>query len=135
MISYLIVSVVSGILFGVLDGLINGNPLARRLNEVYKPIAKTSINIPKGIIIDLIYGFAMAAIFIVLYQSIPGEAGIIKGISYAVLVWFFRVVMSVASSWTVYTVPGKTLVYSLAAGLVEMLILGIIYGAFLKPWA
>jgi hypothetical protein len=28
---YVIMSLVSGILFGVLDGLINANPLARRL--------------------------------------------------------------------------------------------------------
>ena len=39
MISYIIVSLVSGILFGVLDSLINANPFARRLYEVYKPIA------------------------------------------------------------------------------------------------
>ena len=37
---YAIVSVVSGILFGVLDGLINANPMAQRLYAVYKPIAK-----------------------------------------------------------------------------------------------
>ncbi len=31
MIRYIIVSIVSGILFGILDGVINANPLARRL--------------------------------------------------------------------------------------------------------
>ena len=41
---YMLVSIVSGILFGVLDGLVNGNPLAQRLYEVYKPIARTSIS-------------------------------------------------------------------------------------------
>jgi len=44
MIGYIIVSIVSGILFGILDGVINANPLAQRLYEVYKPIAKTTIN-------------------------------------------------------------------------------------------
>ena len=43
MIRYIIVSIVSGLLFGALDGLVNANPLAQRLYEVYKPIAKTSI--------------------------------------------------------------------------------------------
>jgi ethanolamine ammonia-lyase large subunit len=33
----IIVSIASGILFGVMDGLINANPLAQRLYEVYKP--------------------------------------------------------------------------------------------------
>jgi hypothetical protein len=73
----IIVSVISGILFGVLDGLINANPLARRLYQVYKPIAKTSINLPAGILIDLVYGFFMASVFLLLYKSLPGETGFI----------------------------------------------------------
>jgi hypothetical protein len=133
-ITYIIISVVSGIIFGVLDGLINANPLGRRLNEVYKPIAKTSINVPLGVIIDFVYGFAMAGIFLILYQSLPGEAGIVKGIIFAILAWFFRVVMPTASNWMMFKVPIRTLLYTLITGLVEMLILGIIYGFFLKPW-
>ncbi len=135
MISYVIVSFVSGILFGVLDSLINANPLARRLYEVYKPIAKTSINVPIGVIIDLVYGFVMAGIFLLLYTSLPGEIGLVKGISFAFLAWFFRIVMSVASNWMMFKVPVATLLYTLLTGLGEMLILGIIYGFFLKPWA
>ena len=134
MISYVVVSFVSGILFGVLDGVINANPLAQRLQEVYKPIAKTSLNIPAGIVIDLVYGFAMAGIFLLLYNSLPGETGVVKGISFAILAWFFRVVMSVASSWMMYKVPLKALLYTLLTGLGEMLILGILYGVFLEPW-
>jgi len=135
LISYIIVSFVSGILFGVLDSLINANPLARKLHEVYKPIAKTSLNIPLGVVIDLVYGFIMAGIFLLLYSSLPGEIGLVKGISFAFLAWFFRVVMSVASSWMMFKVPAATLLYTLLAGLGEMLILGVIYGFFLKPWA
>ena len=134
MISYVVVSFVSGILFGVLDGVINANPLAQRLQEVYKPIAKTSLNIPAGIVIDLVYGFAMAGIFLLLYNSLPGEIGLVKGIIFALIVWFFRVVMSVASSWMMYKVPVRALLYTLLAGLGEMLILGILYGVFLEPW-
>lgn len=134
MISYIIVSLVSGILFGALDSLINANPLGRRLNEFYKPIAKTSLNIFQGVFIDLVYGFIMAGIFLLLYTSLPGEIGIVKGISFASLAWFFRVVMSVASNWLMFKVPAATLLYTLLTGLGEMLILGIIYGFFLKPW-
>ena len=134
MISYIIVSFVSGILFGVLDSLINANPFAKRLNEFYKPIAKTSINVPMGVVIDLVYGFAMAGIFLLLYSSLPGEIGLVKGVSFAILAWFFRVVMSVASNWMMFKVPVRTLLYTLLTGLGEMLILGIIYGFFLEPW-
>jgi hypothetical protein len=133
MIGYIIISVISGILFGLLDGVINANPLAQRLYRVYKPIAKTSINPLAGIVIDLVYGFAMAGVFLLLYNSLPGETGLIKGVSFAVLVWFFRVVMYVASQWVMFTVPVGTLLYSLVAGLGEMLILGVLYGLTLKP--
>jgi len=134
MIRYIIVSVVSGILFGVMDGFINANPLAQRLYKVYKPIAKTPMNIPAGIVIDLVYGFFMAGIFLILYTSLPGELGIVKGISFSFLAWFFRVVMSVASQWMMFNVPIRALFYTLLAGLCEMLILGILYGLTLIPF-
>lgn len=133
MIRYTIVSIISGVLFGILDGLINANPLAQRLYEVYKPIAKTSVNVPAGVVVDLVYGFVMAGVFLLLYKSLPGEAGLVKGISFALLVWFFRVVMYVATQWMTFNVPVGALLYTLVTGLGEMLILGILYGLTLKP--
>ena len=133
MIRYIIVSIVSGILFGVMDGLINANPLAQKLYEVYKPITKTSLNVPAGVVIDLVYGFAMAGIFLLLYKSLPGEAGLVKGTSFALFAWFFRVVMYVASQWMMFNVPIGALLYTLITGLCEMLVLGILYGLTLKP--
>jgi hypothetical protein len=133
MTSYIIVSLIGSIVFGILDGLMNANPLATRLFEVYKPIAKTSINFVVGMIIDLAYGFILAAIFLLLYSSLPGETGLLKGVSFALMVWFFRVVMSVASQWMMFKVPAKALLYTLLTGLGEMLILGILYGLALNP--
>jgi hypothetical protein len=135
MIGYVIVSVISGILFGLLDGVIQANPLAQRLYEVYKPIARTSVNPLAGVIIDLVYGFIMAGIFLLLYRSLPGETGLVKGVSFAFLAWFFRVVMHTASQWMMFNVPVETLLYALVTGLGEMLILGILYGLTLKPTA
>jgi len=133
MIRYIVVSIVGGILFGVLDGVINANPLAQRLYRVYQPIARPSIDPVAGILIDLVYGFVMAGVFLLLYTSLPGETGLVKGISFALLVWFFRVVMYVASQWMMFTIPGEALLYSLVTGLGEMLILGVLYGLSLKP--
>ncbi len=132
MLRYILVSVVGGMLFGVMDGLINANPFAQKLYEVYKPIAKTSINVPVGIGIDLIYGFLMAGIFMLLYKSLPGETGLVKGMSYALLIWFFRVVMQAASSWMMFNVSASAVFYTLVAGFGEMLVLGILYGLTLK---
>ena len=133
MIGYIIVSIVSGILFGILDGVINANPLAQRLYQVYKPIAKTSFNPLPGIVIDLVYGFVMAGVFLLLYKSLPGGTGLVKGVSFALLVWFFRVVMYTASQWVMFNLPVEALLYSLVTGLGEMLVLGVLYGLTLKP--
>ena len=133
MIRYSLVSILSGILFGTLDGLIHANPLAQKLYAVYQPISKASINVPAGIIIDLIYGFILAAIFIRLYPSLPGSTGILKGLSFAVLAWFLRVVMSAISDWMMFTVPLQAIGYSVLTGLGEMLVLGVLYGLTLKP--
>lgn len=130
---YLIVSLAGGVLFGLMDGLINANPWATRLLEVYKPIAKSAINAPAGIAIDLAYGFILAGIFLLLYAGLPGAAGLTKGVSFALLVWFFRVVMSVASTWMMFNVPMQTLFYQLLTGLGEMLVLGVLYGLALWP--
>ena len=135
MVRYLIVSIVSGILFGVLDALINANPLAQRLNEVYKPIARTSVNAIAGILIDLAYGFIMAAIYLTLYRALPSQVGVVKGLVYGLIMGFFRVVMYVATQWMTLQVPGPTLLYGLLTGLAEMLILGVLYGLTLRPAA
>ncbi len=130
---YVIVSLVSGLLFGLMDGFANANPLAVRLYAIYDPLARTSVNIPAGFVIDVLYGFLMAGIFLMLYNSLPGGLGIIKGVSYALLVWFFRVVMSVISQWVMFNIPYDSLLYTAGAGLVEMLAIGILYGLTLKP--
>ncbi|MGB7537851.1 MAG: hypothetical protein WBM17_04870 [Anaerolineales bacterium] len=133
MATYIIVSLISGVLFGILDGLIHGNPLAVKLLEAYKPIAKISVNFVAGIIIDLAFGFIMAGIFLLLYPSLPGATGLVKGLSFGLIAWFFRGVMYVASQWMMIKVPAKTLGYTLVTGLGEMLIIGILYGIALQP--
>ena len=99
MTTFVIVGIISGFLLGIMDGIINANPLAIKLFEVFKPIAKTSINMIAGIMIDIAFGFLLAALFILLSPSLPGEAGLVKGVSFAFIIWFLRVVMSVVSQW------------------------------------
>jgi len=128
---YVLVSVGSGILFGLMDGFIHANPLARRLYQVFKPIARTTINVPAGLLIDLVYGFALAGGFLLLDAGLPGGSGWIQGLVYGGLLWFARVVMQAASQWMMFVIPAKALAYTLVTGLVEMLVLGLLYGVVL----
>jgi hypothetical protein len=130
---YSLVGLGSGVLFGVMDGIINANPLGQRLYEVYRPIARTSINAPAGVVVDLLYGFVLAGLFLLLHKSLPGKSGSMKGLSFGLLAWFFRVLMNAASQWIMFRVSTETLAYTLLAGLGEMLILGVLYGLTLRP--
>lgn len=132
MIRYIIVSLLSGILFGTMDGAINANSLAQKMFLVYKPIMKSSVNISAGIVIDIFYGFAMAGIFLILYNSLPGENGLVKGMSFAVIAWFFRVLMYAVSQWMLFNVSYMALLYMIVTGFIEMLVLGLFYGLALK---
>lgn len=132
MIRFIAISVIGGLLFGTMDGLINANPLAIKLFEIYKPIARISVNVTAGIAIDLIYGFILAGLFLKLYRGIPGRTGVIKGLFYGLIVWFFRVAMGTVSNWMMFNVPDMSLLYALLSGLCEMLILGLFYGCTLK---
>ncbi len=132
MLNFALVSLGAGILFGFMDGLINANPLAQKLSAVYAPIAKTGINVPAGIAIDLVYGFVIVGIFTLLHTALPGQSGLVKGLSLGLGMWFFRVVMGVATTWMTQQVPLGLLGYQLAAGLAEMLILGAFVGILLQ---
>lgn len=80
---------------------------------------------------DLAYGFLMAALFLLLYPSLPGSA-VLKGVSFGLIAWFFRVVMAVAGQWVMFRIPGWTLLYVLVSGLLEMVLLGLLYGLTLR---
>lgn len=133
MTTYIIVGATSGVLFGILDAAINANPLARRLLEVYRPIARTSLNMVAGVATDLVYGFVMAGLFLVLYPALPGSSGLLKGLGFALIAWFFRVVMSAASQWIMFRISSATVFYLLVTGLAEMGVLGVLYGLTLRP--
>lgn len=132
MLNYVLVSLGGGLLFGLMDGLINANPLAQRLYAAYQSIARPSVNAAAGVVIDLSYGFIMAGLFLLLYRGLPGEAGWVKGLSFGLIAWFFRVLMSVLSQWMMYRIPPVTLAYTLLTGLAEMLLIGLFLGFTLR---
>ncbi len=129
---YVVASLSSGVLFGIMDALINGNPLAARIMDCYKPIARQAVNVPAGMAIDLAYGFVICAVYLFILPVLPAQSGTARGIAFGLGMWFFRVVMNALSGWMMFIVPGRTLVYQLVTGLAEMLLLGIVIGLILK---
>lgn len=78
--------------------------------------------------------FIMSGLFILLYPSLWGNSGVVKGLFYGSMLWFFLVVMP-------FTHP-KSLKYDISIGgilyifflfLVMFLLLGLLYGLILKP--
>jgi hypothetical protein len=121
-----------GIVFAVLDGLLNANPLAQRLYSAYRPIARQRVNAPLGLVFDITAGVVMAMLFVALIPVLPGGPTT-RGLAFGVMVWFFRVAMGGAAQAVMFNLPASALTYSLFAGLAEMMILGSLYGIFLRP--
>jgi Family of unknown function (DUF6789) len=130
---FIAVSIAAGLLFALMDALINANPLAQELFSVYAPIARPSVHAAAGLAIDLAYGLVLAVLFLVLHRSLPGESGIRKGFSFGLITWFLRIVMQAASTWVMFSVPEATILYMVVTGLGEMLVLGVFLGVMLKP--
>jgi hypothetical protein len=132
MIQKILIGLAGGVLFGIMDALINANPLARRLMAAYQPITRTEFNAPAGIAADLVYGVVMAFLFVLLAPALPGQSGPLKGLVFGLIAWFFRVLMSAVSHGLMFKLPAATLAYSLLAGLAEMLIIGLFFGLTLR---
>ncbi len=128
---FIVVGASSGLIFAVLDGILNANPLAQRLYGVFKPLARPSVNALAGAGIDLMYGFILAALFLTLRSSLPGSP-LVQGISFGLVVWFLRVLMGALGQWVMFAIPPETVAYTIAAGLVQAVSIGLFYGATLK---
>ncbi len=128
---YLVAAASSGALFAVLDGVLNANPLAQRLLGYLKPVARERISVAAGLAVDLAWGFAMSGVFVVLHGSLPGQLPVVKGLSFAILAWFFRVLMRAGTDVVMLKVPPAAVIYQIAAGALEMALIGILYGLLL----
>lgn len=99
--------VAAGAVITILDGVLNANPIAQRLYEVYPPIARPSVHVALGIGFDLLAGVVMAALFVRLRPTLPGGP-VAKGLAFGLMVWFLRVVMDAAAHATMFQISGST---------------------------
>ena len=129
----ILVGVLAGAAFLVLDGVLNANPLAQRLYAAYQPIARPSVNALAGSVVDLAYGVILALLFARLRTSLPGRTGLGKALSFGLMVWFLRVCMRVAGEWVMMTVPARVHAYTLIAGLVQILVVASLIALLLRP--
>jgi len=131
MLRRIVVGLAAGVVFLILDGLLNANPLAQQVYAGYRPIARSSVNVLAGSLVDLAYGLILVALFVTLRHCLPGRKGLTKGVSFGLMVWFLRVVMRVAGEWVTTTLPPSAHAYSLVAGLVQMLLVAIVIALLL----
>ena len=131
MLRQIVVGLAAGVVFLVLDGLVNANPLARQVYVAYQPIARTSVDAVAGSLIDLAYGLILVALFVTLRHCLPGRRDLMKGLSFGAMVWFLRVAMRVAGEWVVTTVPASAHAYTLLAGLVQTLTVAVVVALLL----
>jgi hypothetical protein len=118
-------SMVTGVLFILFDMLIAilTNPIYSPYSDL--PIWKTPPNILAGVIFDLINGFILVAVYMTIYNGIPGF-GWKKGLYYGLIVGFFRVVMMSFSTIVMYNIPLRLVITSLITGYIEIVTLCII---------
>ena len=114
-----------GLAFATLDGVLNANPIAQRLYAAYKPILRESVNAPLGVALDLFFGITLTMLFVLLSPALPGGR-VMKGATFGMLAWFFRVAMGVGAQLVMFKIPPLTLLYSLATGAIEMVALGML---------
>ena len=131
MVNYLLAGGLGGILLAVMDGLLNANPAAIKLLAAFKPIARPSLSVAAGILIDLAFGFSLAALFTALRPAFPTSSGLLNGLIFGAGVWLLRTVMPLASQQVMFAIPLSAAAYQAGCGLLEMLVLGILFGLVL----
>ena len=82
-------------------------------------------------VFELINGFMLAAVYAVIYDSLPGE-GWKKGISYGLIVWGLRVVMWAFSTYMMTDMSPILIGITVVTGMVEVLILCVVIAAIYR---
>jgi len=78
MLRQIVVGLVAGLAFLVLDGFLHANPLAQELYAAYRPIARASVNVLAASLIDVAYGLILVGLFVTLRHCLPGRTNPIR---------------------------------------------------------
>jgi hypothetical protein len=130
MAKFILVSMASGAILGVIDYVCNAGPFMEGLKGFSSQLLRSTGKAAAGLGINLGLGFAVTGIFILLRKNFDG---VIIAMGFALTVWFFRVTMFFIRKWMTFKVPLNDLVYVFIAGISQMVSLGILYELTLKP--
>ncbi len=119
------------IVLGVVSGFFSVNVFKMPMFVSDSTLWRQEFNPYLSVSLDIIYGIILAGLFNLLYMSIPGE-GIMKGIAFGLIIWFFKTVMAMGSIRVMFNVSDKVLIYWTFCGLLEMLVIGTVLGIFYK---
>ena len=131
---FILAWIVTTILFLVLDMLFDtlGGYLTANFTgaQVESPPGIES-KIFTGLIFEVINGFILVLVYAIIHPSIPGK-GLVKGISYGLIVWALRVLMWAFSTYMMFEVSPVLLAVTTILGLLEILILCVVIAAIYK---
>jgi len=118
-------SLIIGVFFIILDGCsaIILSPVYARFSGL--EIFKTAPSIRAGLLFDVLNGFILVTVFMVIQEGLPGGL-IVKGIYFGFIVGLFRVLMNAFSSYVMYNIPPTLLIYSSLVWYVEIIVLGVL---------
>lgn len=119
------------LVLGVISGFFSVSVFKLPMFVSDSTLWRREFNPALSIFLDIIYGIVLAGLFNLLYLSIPGE-GVLKGISFGLIIWFFKVVMAMGSIRIMFNVSDQILIYWTFSGLLELVIIGSILGIFYK---
>lgn len=115
----------AGVLFLVLDMVFAVAAMPFLLSYSGLPVFKNPPDVSSGVVFDLINGFILASVYIILYKGIPG-LGWRKGFNYGVIVGLFRVVMASFSGIVMYNIPSVVVAVNLISGYLEIILLCVL---------
>jgi len=131
---FILAWIVTSVLFLVLDmlfGTLGGYLTASITGAPIQGLGGIESKIFTGLIFEVINGFILVLVYVVIHASIPGK-GLVKGIIYGLIVWAMRVLMWAFSTYMMFEVSPVLLVITTILGLIEVLILCVVIAAIYK---
>lgn len=122
---FLLWSVITGVLFLILDMFVAIASAPVMSDYAGLPIWKVPVDSTAGMVFDLINGVLLVTVYVIIEKCLPGKNWV-KGLNYGVIVGLFRVVMMSFSTYVMYNIPLIIILTNTVAGFFEIILLCVL---------